>query len=272
MGRPTARWCSSDEPWRGGTVRWHGVAPPAEPGRSPLRVPGRVRLARPGRARGAHVTPPALVTPPPGSGALPAGRLRRRLGTPAQHVRARPDRRSARIPPFGCGPDAHTGAALGMVVQPDHGVRGVGSRPRRAGGDRARGHQHAMAGTAPLHRCTPTGAARWRQPISGPAQQGAARLAVPRRGLRVPRRTGPGRARASHRTGHRRSSSGYRGDRARDRDLARSASGDPTRSRSQFAYTAGADPSSLDRYLRRGDAVVAPWGDVRPPSVEGATG
>ena len=74
-----------------GTV-WHHRT---DPGRSPLRVPGRVRLARPRRARGAHVAPPALVAPPTRLRRASGRRLRRRLGSPAQQVRACPDRRSS---------------------------------------------------------------------------------------------------------------------------------------------------------------------------------
>ena len=141
--------------------------------------------------------------------------------------------------------------------------------PRRAGGDRARGHQHAVAGTAPLHRCPRT---RCRTTASTGIGRGSARRCTSRRSSTSTSSTSSNWSRtrdgASHRAGHRRRSSGYRGDRARDRDLARPASGDPTRARSQLANTAGADTSSLGRYLRRGDAVVAPWGDVRPPPVE----
>ncbi len=68
----------------------------------------------------------------------------------------------ARHPSLRRDPNAHPGAAMGMALQSDHGVPGLGRRSRRSRGDRARGHQHAVAGAPPLRRCAAPDVARRR--------------------------------------------------------------------------------------------------------------
>ena len=79
------------------------------------------------------------------------------------------------------GADAHPVASLGLAVQPDHGLRRLGRSRRRPRGRGARGDEHPVEGAPPLrHRAHGASADGGFTAVD---RQGAARVAVPRRGL-----------------------------------------------------------------------------------------